>query len=575
MQKICQSEINNPAALYIVEAPMGEGKTECAFYLANAMCHAHGQQGIYFALPTMATSNQMYTRFNALLEENELSTSRLLHAMAWLVDLSSPTIQTEDSSQASAWLAPLRRGLLTNYAVGTVDQAMMAVLKSKYTVLRLIGLSSKVLIIDEIHAYDTYMSQILDRLLSWCRALKIPVILLSATLPSARKENLLRAYGASASIENHYPLLTAAHWSGAVTQQTCSTYMQPTFHFSLLSEEQLLRTVLHYWEKQGGCLCILTNTVGKAQALFTDLQAQGVPREELLLFHARFTAQTRQRLEQQCISLFGKDGKRPERFIVIGTQVLEQSLDVDFDAMFTEIAPIDLLLQRAGRVFRHQKTKRPTAYTQPTIFVIYPEQKDFGISAKIYEPLLLHRTKAFLENNPQITVPSDMRNAIETIYLETLTAEELSLGMEMQFKKQMSQNMAEGVILTPPNPNYFFATETAAPFSLFTQEDQDSTLVSIAKTRQSDDSVSAAFLSPTLFALACSETPTKEITQQVLLHSVSLRRFPIEPILSQATQGQGALKHCYLFCLVEGEVLDAPQCTVRNDIDLGIVIERK
>ena len=122
---------------------------------------------------------------------------RLLHAMAWLVEQQSvqpDVIQTEDERSARKWLEPMRRGMLESNAVGTVDQAMLAVMMVKYGVLRLLGLAGKVLVIDEIHAYDTYMSGILLCLLQWCKALEIPVVLLSATLPLAKKQQLLSVF---------------------------------------------------------------------------------------------------------------------------------------------------------------------------------------------------------------------------------------------------------------------------------------------------------------------------------------------------------------------------------------------
>lgn len=188
-------------SLVLLEAPMGEGKTEAGLYAALQMARQWKKTGFYVGLPTSATANQMAGRMRELLAfHGREEPVRLLHAMAWLVDGETPgdpVIHTEDAAIARRWLEPLRRGLLSSYAVGTVDQAMMAVLPVKYGVLRLLGLSGKALVIDELHAYDVYMSEILFCLLQWCRALEIPVVLLSATLPPEKSASCYLRSGPS------------------------------------------------------------------------------------------------------------------------------------------------------------------------------------------------------------------------------------------------------------------------------------------------------------------------------------------------------------------------------------------
>ncbi|MFR6378830.1 MAG: DEAD/DEAH box helicase [Evtepia sp.] len=168
--------------MVLIEAPMGEGKTEAGIYAALQMARQWKKHGFYVGLPTSATSNQMVGRMREFLALHGLEdTVRLLHSMAWLVDEDLPEMQfdTEEKAYAARWLLPVRRGLLAPYAVGTVDQAMMAVLMVKYGVLRLLGLAQKTLVIDELHSYDVYMSELIERLLEWCKALEIPVVMLS------------------------------------------------------------------------------------------------------------------------------------------------------------------------------------------------------------------------------------------------------------------------------------------------------------------------------------------------------------------------------------------------------------
>ncbi len=214
--------------LAIIEAPMGEGKTESAIYLAECWRLQHGAAGAYIALPTMATSNQMHHRYRDFLDVRRPyeATPRLVHGMSWLVDDVSPQADTHTCSEnpgeerllARDWFSPSKRALIAPEGVGTIDQVLMAALNVKHGFLRLLGLSSKVLIIDEVHAYDEYMTTILERLLEWCRVLKVPVIMLSATLSMPQKKRLIEAYGGALAADTPqpepYPLITVVPMSG-------------------------------------------------------------------------------------------------------------------------------------------------------------------------------------------------------------------------------------------------------------------------------------------------------------------------------------------------------------------------
>lgn len=290
---------------------MGEGKTEAGIYAATKMGENHNKHGMYIALPTAATSNQMYTRITKLLDTHGIKKTRLLHSMAWIVDSATPdtTINSEDGDVAYRWLSPLRRGLLSPYAVGTVDQTMMAALKVKYGVLRLLGLANKVLVIDEIHAYDAYMNQIIIRLLQWCRALHIPVVLLSATLPKQKKKELVCAYGGDTVNNNAYPLITTVDIQGHVEEHAVNdTYINKSIAIRL---EPLLSKWSDVAQQamdkvcDGGCLCVMANTVNDAQEIYQNLKKTVKEDFKLLLFHSRFIAVKRNKIEnrqRRCVS---------------------------------------------------------------------------------------------------------------------------------------------------------------------------------------------------------------------------------------------------------------------------------
>ncbi|HOO64710.1 MAG TPA: CRISPR-associated helicase Cas3', partial [Synergistaceae bacterium] len=415
--------------LIIIEAPMGEGKTEAAWILAEKW-RDQGYRGMYMALPTMATSDSLFLRYREdyLKQLFPHEEAKLVHGMAWLRDEKEPEKtpeigeSVEEGTLAATWFRPTRRAMLAAHGVGTVDQAMLAGMKVKFGFLRLYGLTGRILVIDEVHAYDAYMSAIIVHLLQWCSCLKIPVILLSATLSSRQRQDMIEAYGASGTPGGKnapYPLITVAE-SGkeiqALGTEACSSrILRIELLPELLGNSKATAKKAEELVQKGGCCCVILNTVKQAQKIYEELQ---LPEHQKILFHARFTAKDRQEITEKVLRLFGKDRtNRPEKFVLIATQVVEQSLDVDFDHMISEIAPIDLLLQRSGREHRHQKR----SYT-PILHILLPQlnscekEPDFGNTSYVYAKKTLLRTLALLENHPEIHLPEDFRPLIEHCY---------------------------------------------------------------------------------------------------------------------------------------------------------------
>lgn len=444
--------------LWIVEAPTGEGKTEAALHLAAAWEAASGRRGFYVALPTQATSNQMFARVRAFLEDrgsDGLTQLHLLHGHASLwaefevlrqrssVEPTSVGIDdgTTQTVIASSWFVQKKRGLLATVGVGTIDQVLMAVLRARHVFVRLFGLARRVVIVDEVHAYDAYMSVLLDRLLEWLASLGCPVVLLSATLPTARRVALLEAYGRGAGTEARatettaYPRLTTLTPDGGH-----GIVKSQLFAASVLNRRSLrLRwldgtndpgaALLEYIRNatvESGCGVIICNTVGRAQEVYLRLvEALRVDEEDIvpLLIHARMPFDARAHRETELLRAFGRTGRRPRRAIVVATQVLEQSLDIDFDAMCSEMAPVDLLLQRAGRLHRHQR-ERPAHTGEPLLAVVGPSVGDDGAptfpggTEYVYERLVLLRTWLALRSRPAIGVPDDIQSLIDLVYDE-------------------------------------------------------------------------------------------------------------------------------------------------------------
>lgn len=453
------AETEERISAVLIEAPMGEGKTEAGIYAALQMARQWKKNGFYVGLPTSATSNQMVSRMREFLALHDLEdTVRLLHSTAWLVDEETPAVRfhTEEEAYAARWLLPVRRGLLAPYAVGTVDQAMMAVLMVKYGVLRLLGLAQKALVIDELHAYDVYMSELIERLLEWCKALEIPVVLLSATLPPEKKAQMLSPY-TTEELPQTYPSITAITENGRVVVRNITrTEKHSVVSLSLCpilqDPEQIARTAAKL-VREGGCLCVLLNVVDQAQTVYQALKQLGFD-GEALLFHARFPAEQRQEIEAQCIRWFGKDkSHRPKKAILVATQVVEQSLDVDFDAMMTAVAPIDLLLQRVGRVFRHEDTTRPPQFQTPTLCVLTPHDPEkYG---DVYPPCLRNQSIHLLQDRTTIRIPEDMPQLVADGYdMAAAPPEELEKWMDHLMEEQVMSSASTQYLIRSPEKGF-------------------------------------------------------------------------------------------------------------------------
>jgi len=436
-----------PPGLVIIEAPMGEGKTEAAWILAEKW-RDKGYHGMYMALPTMSTSDSLHSRYqdDYLKKLGREGSTKLVHGMAWLRDDKEPDKPLQigepgdDKSIGTAWFRPTRRAMLSAHGVGTIDQAMLAGMNVKFGFLRLYGLADRVLVIDEVHAYDAYMSAIIARLLQWCACLRIPVVLLSATLSAGQRAAMLEAYGALNGAPEPtapYPLITLAEPGKAAqsihTEASSNRDLRIEMHPGVLGDAKRTAEVAEALVENGGCCCVILNTVKQAQAVYNSLP-DNMPK---ILFHSRFTAADRETITNKVLDMFGKgrwegegeDRKfkpaaRPEKFILVATQVVEQSLDVDFDHMISEIAPIDLLLQRSGRIRRHSRTKdgklkdKDDERGQPILHVLLPDDGvlDFGGTNYVYADKPLLRTLAILSNRSEVHLPADFRTLIECCY---------------------------------------------------------------------------------------------------------------------------------------------------------------
>ncbi|MFI6476298.1 CRISPR-associated helicase Cas3' [Nonomuraea sp. NPDC050663] len=438
------------AGLLMVMAPMGEGKTEIALHAAKLMGEAAGTPGFNFGLPTMATTDQMFRRVNEFRLRRARGTITLLHGMAWLDDWAySPAgnaveVLTDDPF-ATQWLRGAKRGLLAGLSVATIDQALLAVLRGRHNVLRMLGLVGKVLVVDEVHAYDAYMQGLLKRLVSWLGAMKVPVVLLSATLPVAVGRRLAEAYLNGAGVGTPVPEVRYPGWIYVSPTAAISTPVQVRERSLALASgnvpiradgrpdrREAIGEVLSALPVEGGCAAIVCNTVAEAQQTYLDL-ADRFARDgsvRLALLHSRFPAYRREEITREVVSWFGKEAGRgrPGRAILVATQVIEQSLDLDFDIMISDLAPVALLLQRAGRCHRHpvNDARRPAWARDMRLVVLSPVDGTgkFTIPKAwpfVYHRSLLCRTHQALVGVHRIDIPGEIQQLVDEVYDEEFT----------------------------------------------------------------------------------------------------------------------------------------------------------
>lgn len=347
--------------LMVIEAGMGEGKTEAALAAAEIFASKWGLGGVIVGLPTQATSNGMLTRFLDWVEKLPDAMSKdavrsvfLAHSKASLNDQFSNlprvanivSVFDEDTGLtpggdephaviAHQWLSGRKKGQLSNFVVGTVDQILFSALQSKHVVLRHLSLAGKVVIIDEVHAYDAFMNEYLKRVLHWLARYNVPVIMLSATLPAATRKTLIQSYengreGQKAPLPTKqfgrrrtsippaskktaldgnpgYPLVIASSSSGPTIALPKATSEGIQVRLQPISDEiSTLVTDLKTATSSGGCVGIICNTVDRAQEVFAALAAVFAP-DELVLDHSRFAAPDRAEVELVIRELLGPD----------------------------------------------------------------------------------------------------------------------------------------------------------------------------------------------------------------------------------------------------------------------------
>ncbi|MFI1884413.1 CRISPR-associated helicase Cas3' [Streptomyces jumonjinensis] len=473
--------------ILLITAAPGDGKSEAALEAERLLSGVFGTRGLAFLLPTMATSDQMYGRVSKALvrQSGQGAGLTLVHSMAWLngayadEDLEPRAgvvacdgdecppgrRRVEADMRPRRWLRGAKRPLLAQFSVGTVDQALMSVLPVRHSALRLLALSGKTVVVDEAHAYEPYMQVLLGRLLNWLGAYGVPVVLLSATLPVSVSDRLIKEYLDGSGMDQQVlqgmsfpaPYPGWLYVDGATAR---STRMSDRLRQEQVAERSMElqvqiepmgqgaagdsrdrlavieRLVEPVAQGEGGSALVVCNTVGDAQETYQRLRERFDDRSHkdggiVHLLHARFPGDVRETRTQEVTDGLGRNGPRPDRRIVVATQVVEQSLDLDADVVISDLAPLSLLLQRAGRCWRHENwwarhgypggRGRPGWARAPRLVVLDPVVGAGGVPKRwgeVYSEYLLRLTSAKLQEpaHGSVSIPGDVQELVESVH---------------------------------------------------------------------------------------------------------------------------------------------------------------
>ena len=434
MQAIAGKAASKGAQLLIIEGPMGSGKTEAALMCAEIMAAISASGGFFIGLPTQATANGMFPRvmkWADAVSESLRASINLAHGASSFNDefkaLQANTSEdNEGTITVNRWMSGRHRKLMADFVDGTIDQALAMSLNRKYFMLLHGQLAGKVIVFDEVHSYDEYTNAYLGTTLAYLGYYHCPVVLLSATLTNEKKKEFISAYLQKETnleqIPDTYPCVT--WWDGKEV------------HFEGMEIDDLPRTCINIqWMQyldlvetikdklsEGGCAAVVRNTVKEAIRTYILLK-QALPGFRVILLHSRFLMDDRSKREKEIISLAGKNSTQADRdgLIVVGTQVLEQSLDLDFDIMFTDPCPMDLLLQRLGREHRHER-KRPPKLQEASACLILDQDRIVGSDYRPYSDYVIKRTCDLISQLGRgLMLPQDIKPLVEQTYDLSLT----------------------------------------------------------------------------------------------------------------------------------------------------------
>lgn len=473
-QVMAQVALPDGPCLFIIEDMTGSGKTEAALFLASRLMQAGKGEGVYIALPTMATANAMHARLapvaQSLFQGGDPSLilahgrADLARRLAALGNRASRERDETNATTCNAWIADSRRkALFADVGAGTVDQAFLAILQKKHLTLRQFALAGRILIIDEAHSFDAYMGEELKTLIALHAMNGGSTIVLSATLTTRLRAGLISAFHSAVAeppdeaaladvppfmqakararlathapqpASRHYPLLTSMAGRGLIeTPVALNASTRPPVGIERFNDRAAALALALDVAAQGAAVAIICNAVDEAIAVYHTI-AEALGAERAMLFHARFAMGDRMAIEEKALRTFGKKAAADERAgkVLVATQVVEQSLDLDLDLIISDLAPADMLIQRAGRLWRHmdERPEEARALAQPTLAIVAPDHQGvtsdtwlnetLGAAAFVYRnPAVLWRSAREMFARTHLPSPDDpaFRAILEAVY---------------------------------------------------------------------------------------------------------------------------------------------------------------
>lgn len=478
----------------VLEAETGSGKTEAALWRFLNLFQSGDVDGLYFALPTRVAASQIYERVSDFVErvwpneapvvvralpgyeaaDRETKTALPNYKVLW-------SDRPDDVVAERRWAAESpKRFLAATIAVGTIDQALLGALMVSHAHLRQALLARSLLVVDEVHASDAYMTVLLDRLLQAHVACGGKALLLSATLGAAARTRYLNVglkdRGPSAPALNAaaglpYPAISSRPLGGARLDGVAGNPSDKTVHWQTLDaidDPARIASIAVEAAARGARVLVIRNTVPAATATLRAVESLTLERGGRWLFkvggastlhHSRFSRQDRPLLDLEIQKQIGKHRADHSGRIVIGTQTLEQSLDIDADLLVTDLCPMDVLLQRLGRLHRHQRPspehpgdRRAGGFEVPRAWVLTPAGHDLapllkrarhglgplrsngaGLQGVYIDLRILEATRRLVDLRPTRTIPVENRTLVEhAIHGEALDAITSELGDEWQ-----------------------------------------------------------------------------------------------------------------------------------------------
>lgn len=569
--------------LTIVMTPMGSGKTEAALGHWLTL-PKDSKQGLYFGLPTMATADVMFDRVRGVFRE-DTTYGALLHGRSVLNSFyDEPTrdvsVLSYDESQsdglvAGDWFNGKHRALFSPIGVGTVDQVLQTVLRHKYNYMRLLALATKTVVLDEVHSFDPYMHGLLEKLLEWAGMLQLDIVLLSATLPKTRLASYVQAYRKGMGLIDTKPtdglkypsVLTVAADSGKVAFENlklpltvrCVTLKYAEIPKKTATEDRIfqeLETIVT--NSPDAKVGAIVNTVKCAQAIAKLAQKNGSMK--FTLFHSRTTAALRSRVTKKVIEVFGKNSTHAEGHVLIATQVAEQSLDVDFDYIISEMCPMASLVQRMGRLHRFTKSddKRPAALSNPTMLVVHKATGDLNhLSALPYPLTEIRKTQEVLLGESSvfaIHVPGDIQILVDKGVVDF---KDISGDVKQQEQAAKAQGLhltqkaaaLENSIQSPAKVNKCLPRTLETTLRTFLTKYSGDKTNSFTETRWSSQESATIILytvnkectSKSVYKEDLPDKPTKKQTRELLGYTITLSGGLASKLCKKAKEENGGV----------------------------------